>query len=106
MKFRLFLQPTMAAIFAVRAGLADARLGKPPYLWSLFSGRAHLVQRLADGWKDVGKVFVLALVLDAVYQGVTTGFRFPGEALIVAVALALVPYLVLRGAVTRVVRRK
>lgn len=31
MKFRLVLQPMMAAFFAIRSGLADARAGKPPY---------------------------------------------------------------------------
>ena len=35
MKFRLVLQPCMAAFFAVKAGLADAKLGKPPYFYAL-----------------------------------------------------------------------
>jgi hypothetical protein len=30
MKFRLVLQPVMAAFFAIRSGLEDARAGKPP----------------------------------------------------------------------------
>ena len=38
MKFRLVLQPTMAAIFAIRSGLADAKLGKTPYFWGLLFG--------------------------------------------------------------------
>ena len=38
MKFRLVLQPLMAAFFAIRSGLADARAGRPPYLWALVSG--------------------------------------------------------------------
>ena len=37
MKFRLVLQPCMAAFFAIRAGLADARAGKPPYFWGLLT---------------------------------------------------------------------
>jgi hypothetical protein len=31
MKFRLVLQPVMASIFAIVAGLKDAKAGKPPY---------------------------------------------------------------------------
>ena len=31
LRFRLILQPAMAAFFAVRAGLADVRDGKSPY---------------------------------------------------------------------------
>ena len=60
---------------------------------------------LKDGWKSVGKVFVLALILDVVYQIIVMRFVYPGEALITAVLLAIVPYLTLRGLVTRF-RRK
>ncbi len=37
MKFRLILQPLMATFFAVKAGLRDARDGKPAYFWALFT---------------------------------------------------------------------
>jgi hypothetical protein len=106
MKFRLLLQPVMASIFAIRSGLADARAGKPPYFWSLFSDPAHRADMLRDGWKSVGKVFVLALILDVVYQIVATRFVYPGEAIVTAVLLAIAPYLLLRGLVTRVVRKR
>jgi hypothetical protein len=105
MKFRLLLQPVMASIFAIRSGLADARAGKPPYVWALFSDPAHRADMIKDGWKSVGKVFVLALVLDVVYQIIATRFVYPGEAIITAFLLAIVPYLILRGLVTRLVRK-
>lgn len=105
MKFRLVLQPTMAAIFAIRDGLADARLGKSPYFWALLSDRGHREAMAKDGWKSVGKVFILAMVLDAVYQMIEEHFIYPGEMLIVAFVLAIVPYLILRGLVTRGARR-
>jgi len=104
MKFRVFLQPAMAAIFAIRSGLKDARTGKPAYFWSLLTNPASRGRRLKEGWKDVGKVFVLAVVLDIVYQVIVQHFVYPGEVLIVALLLAIVPYLVLRGLVTRVAR--
>src|SRR6476620_1903261 len=106
MKFRLLLQPAMAAFFAIRSGLADARAGKPPYFWALFWDPAHRDEMLKDGWKHIGKVFILALVLDVVYQIIVLHFVYPGEAVIVAFLLAIVPYLVLRGLVTRLARRK
>ena len=34
MKFRLVLQPAMAAFLAIRSGLADAKAGRPPYFWA------------------------------------------------------------------------
>ena len=105
MKFRLVLQPLMAVIFAIRAGRADAAAGRPPYFWSLLSNPATRTAMLKDGWKSVGKVFVLAFVLDAVYQIVVSRFVYPGEAFMAASMLALVPYLVVRGLVTRLARR-
>ncbi len=102
MKFRLLLQPVMASIFAVIAGLKDARTGKPPYFWALLSDPGHRRDMLRDGWKSVGKVFVFALVLDVVYQLVVLRFVYPGEAILVALLLAIVPYLIVRGLVTRI----
>jgi len=106
MKFRLVLQPAMASIFAIRSGLADAKAGKAPYFWCLLSDPSQRVDMLKDGWKSIGKVFVLAIVLDVVYQIIELRFVYPGEAIIVAFVLAILPYLILRGFVTRVARPK
>ena len=104
MRFRLVLQPLMAAFFAIRAGLADASAGKPPYFWDLFWHRANRMAILRDGWKSVGRVFLLAIVLDVVYQLYELHFVYPGEAIVVALILAIVPYVILRDLVTRVAR--
>lgn len=105
MKFRLLLQPVMAVIFAVLSGLKDAKAGKPPYFWALLTEPSHRRDMFKDGWKSVGKVFVLALVLDVIYQVIVQRFVYPGEAIVVALALAIVPYLIVRGLVTRIARR-
>jgi hypothetical protein len=103
-KFRFVLQPVMAIIFAVIAGRKDARTGKPPYFWALLSDPAHRGDMLKDGWKSVGKVFVLAMVLDLVFQVMVLKTVYPGEVVIVAFLLAIVPYLIVRGAVNRFMR--
>jgi hypothetical protein len=105
MKFRLVLQPAMAAFFAIRSGLADARVGKPPYFWALVTDPSQRKDMIKDGWKSVGRVFILALLLDVVYQIIELRFVYPGEAIIVAFVLAIVPYLILRGLVTRLAGR-
>jgi hypothetical protein len=105
MKFRLVLQPLMATFFAIRSGLADARAGKPPFFWSLFSDPAHRRDRIKHGWKSVSTVFIVALVLDCVYQIIERRFVYPGEAIIVAIILAILPYVILCGLVTRFARR-
>ena len=106
MKFRLVLQPCMAAFFAIRSGLADARAGRPPYFWGLLSDPGQREAMIKDGWKSVGRVLILALVLDAVYQIIVLHFVYPGEMIIVAFVLAILPYLILRGLVTRMARTK
>lgn len=106
MSFRILLQPMMASIFAIRSGLQDARSGAPPYFWAMASDASHRRALIRDGWKSVGKVFVLALFLDVVYQWMVQSFVYPGEAIIVAFLLAIVPYLVLRGLVTRIARAR
>ena len=105
LQFRFFLQPVMASIFAIKSGLADAKSGNPPYFWSLASDPEHRGDMIRDGWKSVGKVFLLALVLDVVYQIIVLKWVFPFEAVVVAIVLAIIPYLILRGLVTRIARR-
>jgi hypothetical protein len=106
LKFRLLLQPAMAAFLAIRSGLADAKAGKPPYFWALCSQPGQRANLIKDGWKHVGKVFILAVVLDVVYQLIVLHFVYLGEAIIVAVILAILPYLILRGLVMRLARRR
>ena len=106
MKFRLVLQPLMASILAFRSGLADARAGRAPYFWSLFTKPAERAERIREGWKSVSRVFIFAIVLDVVYQVVELRFIYPGEAAMTAFILAVLPYLLLRGTVTRLVRRR
>jgi hypothetical protein len=103
--FRLIFQPTVAAFFAIRAGLKDAHEGQTPYLWSVFSNPAHRRNLLRDGWKDVGKVFTIAVVLDVIYELIVYRWVYPGQALLVAAVLAIVPYLLIRGPVTRIMHR-
>jgi hypothetical protein len=58
-----------------------------------------------DGWHHVGKVFILAMILDVVYQWMVARFVYPGEAIFVAIVLAIIPYLLLRGLVNRLARK-
>jgi hypothetical protein len=49
----------------------------------------------------VAKVFTVAVVLDVIYQIIVLRWVYPGEALVVAFALAILPYLLLRGPLGR-----
>jgi hypothetical protein len=102
--FRLILQPAMAIAFAIRDGLKDARAGRSPYLWTVCSDATERRSLIKDGWRAVAKIFVMALVIDAIYQFIVRRWFYPGEALIVAFVLAMVPYALARGPVNRIAR--
>jgi hypothetical protein len=102
---RFILQPVMATLFALRAGLKDARARRAPYLWTMLSHPSQRPQLLRDGFKDVAKVFVLAIVLDVAYQWIVFRWIYPVQALVIAAVLALVPYAIVRGPATRIASR-
>ena len=104
MSFRLVLQPAMAMIFAIRDGRKDAREGRPAYFYSLFTDAENRLNRLRDGFKAVSRVFVLAIVMDLIYQLIVLRWVYLPQALIVAFILAFLPYILLRGPVNRIAR--
>jgi hypothetical protein len=81
MNFRLMIQPAVASFLAIRAGLGDARDGRPAFFWAALSNPAYRPELLHQGWKDVGKVFILASVLDSVYQLMVHSGVYLGELL-------------------------
>jgi hypothetical protein len=105
MNFRLIVQPTVAIVLAIRAGLSDARQGRPAFLWAAITNPAYRPELLRQGWKDVGKVFILAVVLDVIYQLAVHHGVYLGELLFVAIVLAIIPYVLVRGPVTRIRKR-
>jgi len=105
MKFRLVLQPAMAALLAVRAGLKDAREGRPPWLREVILNPELRGDLLKQGWRDLRRVFVFSLVMDAIYQLIVSGRVVVSELLLTSVMLAFVPYVILRGVVARIARR-
>ncbi len=106
MSFRLLLQPLMACFFAFRDGRKDAREERTPFFWGLFTDPEHLGYLLKSGWRGVGKVFIIAMVLDVVFQWVFfKNFRAARAPLYAGVILAVIPYVLLRGSVTRLLRR-
>jgi len=104
MTFRFILQPAMAALAALRDGVEDAKTGRSPYVWTLLDDRAKRGQRLWEGVISTSRIILLGLVMDAVYQAMVLDTFYPGEAAIVALLLAFVPYLLLRGPFARIAR--
>jgi hypothetical protein len=102
LSFRLILQPLIASLLAIRAGIADARARRPAYLFAVVTRPDHRRELLLQGWKTVAKVFTIAVVIDTVYQFIVYGRIHLIELLLVGFILACVPYLLVRGPANRI----
>jgi hypothetical protein len=105
MRFRFILQPLMAAILAIRHGIADARADRSPYFWTMLSNPRERAQRLNEGLNATARIILLGLVMDAIYQVLVLRQFYPAEAVIVALFFAFLPYVIIRGPTARVARR-
>ena len=106
MRFRFFLQPLMAAIAAIHDGREDARAGRSPYFMTVLRNPQERVGRLREGLNATARIILLGLAMDVIYQLLVLKTFYPNEALVVALLLAFVPYLIIRGLVLRVARSR
>ena len=106
MAFRCVLQPVMAVIAAVHDGLKDARGGNRPFVETVLRDPAKRAARIREGLNATARILLLGLVMDGIYQALVLHRFYPSEAVIVALLLALLPYVILRGLVTRAARRR
>jgi hypothetical protein len=104
MTFRFILQPIMAGIAAAADGFNDARFGRSPYFWTILHDTDKRQGRLTEGVNATARILLLGVGMDAIYQYRSFNTFYPVEALIIAIALAFIPYLLLRGPATRIAR--
>jgi hypothetical protein len=108
MTFRFILQPAMAIVAALRDGIGDARLGRTPYFWGLVHGVRSVEGRRGRLWEGIvstARILILGVVMDTVYQWLVFRTFYPGQAAVIAVLLAFLPYVLLRGPFQRIARR-
>ncbi len=102
--FRLFLQPAMAALYALKDGIKDAKERRPPFFWTLLSHSSERRELVSEAWHAVLRIILLAIVMDIAYEVIVFRFIYPNEIIVVVLTLAVLPYVVLRGIVNRIVR--
>jgi hypothetical protein len=105
-RFRFLLQPAMAAALGIRAGLADARAGKPPYLWALLFASEARRNLFRVSVESVANVLLMGVLFDSICQWLILGVSYPGAALVVGPVLIAAPYAVARGLANRVTRHR
>jgi hypothetical protein len=102
MKFRFILQPVMAGIAALYDGVHDARTGRSYHLWTILTNPAKRGGRLREGLISTARVLLLCMAMDVIYQLTVFEIFHPGEAVILALLLVAIPYLLLRGLIARI----
>jgi len=103
--FRLYMMPSVVTFLAVRAGIRDARARRPAFVHSVFANAAERRRAFRSAMRDIGRVLIVALALDTLYQLVVLRTFYPLQSLIVAVVCAIVPYVLVRGPITLLLGR-
>ena len=104
LNFRLVVMPTVVTVLALRAAWKDFREGRPAFLGVLIKDPVERSRLFRSALKDIGKIFIVAIVLDTVYQVMVFRFVYPVQVLIVAVVCAVVPYVLVRGPIALTAR--
>jgi hypothetical protein len=104
LNFRLLVMPTVVTLLALRADWKDAREGRPAFLGAFITDPVERRRLFHSALKDIGRIFIVAIVLDTAYQLMVFRWVYPGEVLLVAILCAIVPYVLVRGPITRTVR--
>ena len=111
LNFRFVFEPVLSVLFAIRTGLRDAKKRCPPSLLRLLVTRKQRKILLQESRRDLGNILVFSMLLDIVYQLVVVYILrgadsfLPFESVFVALLLTVLPYLLIRGPVNRLIRK-
>ena len=100
-RLRFILQPLVAILIGVRYGLADAKSGQSPFIFSLLFHAHKRKELLRSGMTAIGHVVTFGILLDAVVQWLIYKQIHPGAALVIGPFLVGGPYALARGLTTR-----
>jgi hypothetical protein len=106
MQFRLIVQPSMALLLGIRDGLADAKMGAPPFVWGLLFQRQELKPSLKSALRRLQIPIIMAILADATVQYLMFRHIHPLSAIIVGVFLMGFPYSAARGITNRLRSRR
>jgi hypothetical protein len=104
MSFRFILQPLMSAIVAIHDSVKDARTSRLRHFWTVADNPRERMERLREGLIATARIILLGMAMDVIYQFLVFKTFYPAQALLIALLLAFVPYLLIRGPATRIVR--
>jgi hypothetical protein len=103
-QFRLILQPTMALFLGLRLGIADAKQGKAPFLFRLFSTRQGRWALFKQSLSDAALPLIVALIMDGILQYLAFNRIRLLQAVVVGALLVWLPFSMTRGLTNRIWR--
>ena len=78
--------------------------GRSPFFVGAIVDPAQRAARLNEALVATARIILLGLVMDGIYQAIEFKAFHPAEAVIIALMLAFVPYVLLRGLISRAAR--
>jgi len=102
---RFIFQPVFATILGAMNGIADARLGRPAYLFGVLFHRRLRRELLKTGLETIANLLLMGILLDSICQWLILGASYPGAALVVGPVLVAAPYSISRALANRFARR-
>jgi hypothetical protein len=103
-RFRFILQPLIASILGIRSGLADARMGRPAYIFGVLFDRTLRPELLKSGFNTIVNLLLMGILLDSICQWIILGASYPGAALVVGPVMVAAPYSLARALANRCTR--
>jgi hypothetical protein len=91
-RLRFVLQPLLAMLLGVRGGLADAKQGTSPYIFSLLFRPHKRKELLQSGMAAIGHLLAIGILVDAAAQLLIYKRIHPGAALAVGPVVICFPY--------------
>jgi hypothetical protein len=96
-RFRFLLQPAVAILLGVRAGITDARAGNSPFLFSLLFHSPHRSSLLKQAFSQLSVLIAMSILLDLIAQFLILRQVFPVPALVLGPVLIALPYSIARS---------
>ena len=104
-RMRFIFQPAVAIFFGIRAGIADARAGRGPYILGVLFDSQGRRELLREAFERLSVLIAMSILLDALSQLLILHEVLPGPALVVGPVLIAMPYSLARALTNRIVRR-
>ena len=103
MHVRFIVQPIIAVILGIRAGIHDARQATPPFIWSLCTRPSGWKRQLKQAREHLVIPLVVAIVLDGIVQYLLfQRIRVLGAVVLGTILMGL-PYSLARAFTNRIV---